>query len=342
METVDITDKIQSQLTTSAPVPVHHSNRMYPVAVIGMAFALAMLMWAVNFQPVSADTNKLVALYLPDQGSTFLNPNAPVWDDNATLPGGAKVEAAIVPLSAQFFVKEYGGSVSQIRAKAAHDGKNVAIWLQWKDDSLNTGETVQGTQQTFSDAAAIEFPLDPEQHVGRQAFRCMGQIDALVNIWQWKAERDADITRAQGFEPVLTSGGLKAAKNWVGPNPAYLIDPAKYDPDSKAVYDPVNKTWTLIFMRQEKLSDRKNAVDLVGTKAGDEYGTQVAFAVWDGGQGERLSKKAVSAWVDLTLQQGDKSPQLVSDLINLGLWALVLIGGIFAAWRFLPQANHEK
>jgi DMSO reductase family type II enzyme heme b subunit len=312
-----------------------------PVLVILGAFALATLMWAVNFQPVSSESSKLLAPYLPTLGDTFLDPKSPVWAEGAQLPDGKKVETAVVTLSAQYFIKEYGGSITQLKAKAAHDGKNFAIWVQWQDNSFDIGRG-PANSEIFSDAAAVEFPLDPSQHAGRQAFRCMGQIDALVNIWQWKAERDAEITRSQGFEPILTSGGSKAAKNWVGPNAAYLVDPAKFDPDSRAFYDQATKTWTVIFKREVKLSDKKAAVDLVAPKAGDEYGTQVAFAVWDGGNGERLSKKTVSSWVDLTLQEGDKSPQMISDIINLSLWGLLLVGGIIIAWRFLPSFNREQ
>ncbi len=300
------------------------------------AFGMALLMWAFNFQPVSSESTKLSAPYLPTLGNTFLNLDSPVWNDSSNL-GGNKVEAAVVPLSGQFFIKEYGGSINQVRAKAAHDGQKFAVWVQWQDSNKNVTGDSADQSKSFSDAVAVEFPLNLQP--GHSAFRCMGQQGAEVNIWQWKAERDADQTRPLGFEPIRSNGAAKAAKNWVGPNAAYLIDPGRFDPDSKSYYDPTTKTWTVIFERQIKSDDLKSAAQLAGVRAGDEFGTQIAFAVWDGGNGEKLSKKAVSSWVDLTLARGDTGPQLVSDLTNLGIWAALLLGSIAVAWRFLPAGN---
>jgi|GEM_PF-1064847 len=331
-----------SDVSVAQPEPVTGRKRLKTlirpqVLVLAGAFGMALLMWVFNFQPVSSESTKLTAPYLPTMGGTFLDLNSPVWNDSAPLPGGNKVDAAIVPLSGQYFIKEYGGSITQVRAKAVHDGQKFAVWVQWQDNSKNVTGDSADQSKTFSDAVAVEFPLNLQP--GHSAFRCMGQQGAEVNIWQWKAERDADQTRPLGYDPIRSNGASKAAKNWVGPNAAYLIDPSSYDPDSKSYYDPTSKTWTVIFERQIKSENLKTAAQLAGVKAGDEFGTQVAFAVWDGGNGEKLSKKAVSSWVDLTLARGDTAPQLVSDLTNLGIWAALLIGSIVVAWRFLPAGN---
>jgi DMSO reductase family type II enzyme heme b subunit len=308
-----------------------------------------MLMWVVNFQPVSSESTKLSALYTP--GIPLMDFNSPAWDENKTWAQkqDQKVATTVVPLSGQFYIKPYGGTVLEIKARAAHDGKDIAFWMQWKDESLNATGTTTDQLNTFSDGAAIEFPLDPLP--GRQPFRCMGQLDALVNIWHWKAERDEAITRALGFEPVRTVGN-KAAKNYVGPNAAYLIDPSRDDPDSLAKYDPQTKTWTLIFKRSMETSDRKTATIFrnleagIGTPAGSlgaqSYATQTAFAVWDGGNGEKLSKKAVSTWVDLTVDQGDPGPQQTGNLINMIGIGVVSLVAIFLSWRLLPGDKRRK
>jgi DMSO reductase family type II enzyme heme b subunit len=319
-----------------------------PLVLIAGAFMLAMLMWAFNFQPVSSESTKLTAMFAP--GTNLMDFNSPVWQDNATSSKTKeKIATTVVPLSGQFYIKPYGGNTLEVKARAAHDGKDVAFWLQWKDETLNaTGNTVD-LKDTFSDGAALEFPLDPLP--GRQPFRCMGQPDALVNIWHWKAERDAEIARQLNTTPIKTASG-KAAKNYVGPNAAYLIDPSRDDPDSAAKYDPQTKTWTLIFKRALETSDRKTAVIFRNLEAGigtpgsslgaSAFATQIAFAIWDGGAGEKLSKKAVSTWVDLTVEEGDPGPQQLGNLINM-----IAIGGItiiacFLAWKLLPGDRRRK
>lgn len=321
-----------------------------PLVMIGGAFLLALLMWATNFQPVSSEATKLTAVYAP--GENIFDLDSKVWDENRTWAknDNKPIATTVVPLSGQFYIKPYGGSILEVKARAAHDGTDIAVWLQWKDESLNAAGNTVDLLKTFSDAAAIEFPLDPVP--GRQPFRCMGQTDALVNIWQWKAERDGDITRELGTEPVRASAGSKAAKNYIGPNAAYLIDPAQDDPDTKARYDANTKTWTLLFKRNLEASDRKVATFFKNLQAGvgtpgsslgaTAFATQIAFAIWDGGNGERLSKKAVSTWVDLAVQEGNTAPQAIGNYVNMIGIGLVSIVAIILTWRLLPGNRRVK
>jgi DMSO reductase family type II enzyme heme b subunit len=318
-----------------------------PLVMLGIALGLAIAMWALNFQPVSSDTTKLVAVYVKD--ANLLDPNSPAWNPDRTDTISNEVDASgkptqktsttVVPLSAQYLLAPQGGSVLNLQARAAWNGTEMAVRVSWHDPTKNVTGDSADQLKTFSDAVAIEFPLE-ELIPGRTPFRCMGQSEGerRVNIWQWKAERDADLTP----NPIRNAPGDKAVKNYIGPGPGYLIDPAKDDPDSKAFYDPQTQTWNVIFKRSLLTGDKANSTQFTQSTAGNVKASQIAFAVWDGGNGERLSKKAVSTWVDLGFEAGDTDAQNISNFTNLGivlaLSAIVLIG----AWRLLPNTKRPN
>ncbi len=312
-----------------------------PVMLLGAAMALAIFMWMADFQPVSSDSTKLTAAYEPGvSDAEFLNLKSPVWSEahpndisKETDASGNlthKLSTTVVPLSAQYLAPQQGGSILQVQARAAFNDKSMAILLQWQDNTMNTGSLV--TQNTYSDAAAVEFPL--QVIPGHQPFRCMGQSDAEVNIWQWKAERQ----RGLGHDDttlVSTASG-SAVKNYVGPGLGYLKDTSVIDPDSAASYDSNTHTWSVIYRRPLAVGDVKSATQFLPGQA-----TTIAFAVWDGGAGERLSKKAVSTWVDFILQPGEQNTQNMINIISLVGVAVLLFAAVAIAWRVLPNPTRK-
>lgn len=331
--------EVSSQPTSAEPVTskAGFARRLLksPLALLLPAFLLAMGMWAVDFQPVSSDSTKLVVAYEPNvSDKDLLNPNADVWkadrpnsiskevDENGKQTG--KVATTIIPLSGQYIIPQEGGSILEVRARAAFNNNTMAVLVQWQDNTKNFTNPVGKNE--YSDSVAIEFPLTYVP--GHQPWRCMGQSDAEVNIWQWKAERAPEIAREAQI--VVGSGG-KAAKNYIGPGVGYLKDGANADPDSYATYDEATKTWSVIFARSLTTSDAKSATQF---KPG--VATNIAFAVWDGGNGERLSKKAVSTWVDFVFQPGESTTQSIINLMVVGGTVLMLIVGVVLAWRMLP------
>jgi complex iron-sulfur molybdoenzyme family reductase subunit gamma len=315
--------------------------------MLGVALGLATLMWAFNFQPVSSDTTKLVAVY--DPTANLLDPNSPVWNPDRTDPKSNEVNAdgkpsgktstTIVPLSSQYILAPQGGSALNLQARAAWNGSEMAIRVTWQDTSKNVTGDSADQSKTFSDAVAVEFPLE-ELVPGRTPFRCMGQSEAerRVNIWQWKAERDPEETST----PIRSNPTDKAVKNYVGPGAGYLIDPAQDDPDSKSFYNAQDKTWTVIFKRSLLTGNAGNSSQFTQSTAGNVKASQIAFAVWDGGNGERLSKKAVSTWVDLGFQAGDTDAQNISNFTNIGIVAVLTIIVMVGAWRLLPNTRRPS
>ncbi|HEX2915183.1 MAG TPA: ethylbenzene dehydrogenase-related protein [Chloroflexia bacterium] len=319
---------------TVRPLPRWQRLLRSPLPVLVAAFALALGMWMVDFQPVSSDSTKLNAAYEPTvSDSELLNLKSPVWsedrknslsketDANGNPTG--KLSTTVVPLSAQYIAPEQGGSILQLRARAAFNDKTMAVLVQWQDNTKNVFSEVG--KNIYTDSVAVEFPLILLP--GHQPFRCMGQPDSQVNIWQWKAERDPGVA---GDSRIVTGSG-KAVKNYVGPGIGFLQDTANLDPDSSASYDEATHTWSVIFSRPLSLGDNKTAAQF---NPGDA--TTIAFAVWDGGNGERLSKKAVSTWVDFVLQPGNTTTQTIINFATIGGIGLVGLIAIVIAWRVLP------
>ncbi len=311
-----------------------------PVVLLGLTFGLALLMWSVDFQPVSSDTTKLTAAYEPTVADgDLLNLKSPIWSESrenklskevgSDSKPTNRISTTVIPLSGQYILPQQGGSVLQVRARAAFNDKTMAVLVQWTDQSKNTGTVVNQSQ--YSDAIALEFPLVLVP--GHQPFRCMGQSDAQVNIWQWKAEREAAVA---GEGRIYTNAGGKAVKNYVGPAAGYLKDTAVYDPDSTAAYDEATKTWSVIFSRPLKSGDEKSSTQFTPGQA-----TLIAFAVWDGGAGERLSKKAVSTWVDFIMQPGETNTQNLINIATMAGVGLLMLIAVVVAWRILPNPKRN-
>ena len=334
--------EVEISSVQSPPAQVSPVQRLVrsPLIWLGLAVALAVGMWMVDFQPVSSDSTKVTAAYEPGVGDEeFLNLKSPVWSEDrrndvskeTDLSGNQthKLSTTVIPLSAQYIAAPQGGSILQVKARAAFNDKTLAVLVQWQDNTRNVGSQI--AQSTYSDAAAIEFPL--QVIPGHQPFRCMGQSDAEVNIWQWKAERQPEVA---GDARILTEAGGKAVKNYIGPGLGYLKDSSAVNPDSNASYDEATHTWSVVYRRSLIAGDNKSATQFTPGQA-----TTIAFAVWDGGAGERLSKKAVSTWVDFILQPGEQTTQSLINILTLIGVGVLMVVAVVVAWRILPNPNRK-
>ncbi|MDZ7362024.1 MAG: ethylbenzene dehydrogenase-related protein [candidate division KSB1 bacterium] len=93
-----------------------------------------------------------------------------------------------------------------LTVQAVHDGKELALRLMWYDD---TNDKTAMRVQDFRDAAAVSFTLDPDP-----PFFGMGEKGRFVNIWMWKAERQADMEAAfQDLDKVYPNIGIDSYPN---------------------------------------------------------------------------------------------------------------------------------
>jgi len=221
----------------------------------------------------------------------------------------------------------------ELTVRAVHDGREMALLLVWSDD---TDDHTAIRAQDFRDAAAVQFALNPDP-----PFFAMGQPGSGVNIWMWKAEREADLEVAfQDLEAVYPNIGIDSYPN-------LLFAPVE-QPQRHALTLQSDPTFVTGWGAGNIVSDpelRTAAEDLAaegfGTlqarprpdqlvEARGLYGTgsyrvmfrrplqgsgpdaaqlrpggtlPVAFAVWNGSAGDRDGKKSVTIWQDFVLER---------------------------------------
>lgn len=263
-----------------------------------------------------------------------------------------RLPAVDLPLSAQQTVPPMGGSRLTLTARAVHDGERLYVLVEWPDASP---ERSVAAVQDFTDAAAVQFPAPAGTRI--PAF-CMGDPEATVNIWQWKAAWQADLEggmagtkdrypnavadlypfheeeifypgRAAG-NPFSLTDRTTAVDNLVAAGFGTLTPDEGAEVQGWGAW--LAGRWRVVFERALSIG-REGNVDLAVRGA-----TDVAFAVWDGAAGERDGQKSVANFVRLEVSgeamPGGPSPWptvlLVGFLVLMGLIAAVAIPLIVA------------
>jgi hypothetical protein len=221
----------------------------------------------------------------------------------------------------------------ELTVRALHDGKELAILLSWADGSHDATAI---RPQDFRDAAAVAFSLAPEP-----PFFAMGHPGSAVNIWMWKAERQADLEPVfQDIEKVYPNLGIDSYPNLLR---SPLEQPARHaltlqsDPTfvtawgaGNIVADPTRKSAaedlraegfgtlrarpprdqavqalgvheTGAYHVQLRRALRGGAADAVSLAPGTR--TAVSFAIWNGSAGDRDGKKSVTIWQELLVER---------------------------------------
>lgn len=215
-------------------------------------------------------------------------------------------------------------TVKAVQVQIAHDGARLALRLVWPDTTPN-GNVDTGR---FSDGVAFQLPLRPDSPP------TMGAHGAPVHIHHWKAvwQKDIDV----GYQDVqdlhpnfwsdlywFTSGGHPQ------PVPAAFTDPTSlqwlvatragnpmailqrttpceelaaagwgtltHQPTSQTTARGVwaNGKWAVVMTRPLATDDASDAKVVPG------QANKLAFAVWDGGQGQVGGRKHWTAWFDV-------------------------------------------
>ena len=207
---------------------------------------------------------------------------------------------------------------------------------------------------------AIQFPVSE----GAPPFYCMGVVGGGVNILQWRSDFQHDIVEAYPdikdiyprvisniypmaevttFQTARAVGNIAAQAERLAPVEdlvatgfGTLERQGHYDADGWAVWQ--DGSWSAVIARPMTTRDAEDAQ----FKAGQTL--SIAFAVWDGDNGERDGRKAASSWVTMAIDApvGDGAapaaegaelpfnPWLVGVLIA-ALWLLSLTGLFFLA-----------
>ncbi|MCC7337808.1 MAG: c-type cytochrome [Pirellulaceae bacterium] len=250
----------------------------------------------------------------------------PVLPDSNLWTASAPVRPRVVPLWWR------NGVNPELSIQALHDGTTLAVRLTWRDNSEN-----QQALRTsdFEDAIAMQL-FDGEN----EPFLGMGNHQSPVDIWYWDANRQ---TLGKGYQepypnevvdrypltegpvvsldidrpgarlanqsevslPALASGN--PIETQVGDSGASSL--AAAGPGSATFRFPQSRLvvaqgvwrkgeWSVVMTRPLLTKSDDDGVSL---KPGARV--SAAFALWDGAHQDRASKKSITIWQDLKLEQ---------------------------------------
>lgn len=186
-----------------------------------------------------------------------------------------EVEGTEVPMASAPSGLPNAGSVATdaVDVQAARTDSELYVRMEWNDVTENTSVD---EIQSFADGVAMQVPVDPESAPDI----ALGSQDAKVNVWYWSAD--------EGTEELLAGGQ------------GTITEMSESTVETEAVHE--DGTWTVVMHRSLAVDDENRAPLDTGTDV------DVAFAVWDGANGERSGHHAVSEWFTYPFGPGDTGP----------------------------------
>ncbi len=315
-------------------------NRL-TVAVLAAAVVLAVALTAADRHLAASQTVTLVA-GRSEEAIPLDDPSAGVWKRSVPIE---------VPLSAQRSVPPMGGGARTVTARALHDGARLYIRVEWSDD---TRDMATDRATDFSDAAAIEYPVTPGEQV--PSF-CMGDPDAPVNIWHWKASWQAAVEgggpdaypnmqvdlypfeNEEAFYPPQAAGNVSARIDRTSSVDNLLAGSfgtltAAPDQMVQGTGEWRDGKWRVVLARDLQVTGEY-------TQFSEGERTNIAFAVWDGAKQERDGMKSVSSFVtlDVSPETAQARPDVGFSRHEIGLFvvaglALLTAGLALGGWLY--------
>ena len=241
----------------------------------------------------------------------------PFMDRDIDLSNGISLDAwepihpGEIEMEYQVMVLPWGKSlINPVTVKAFHNGRDIYFYMSWKDDTKNR---ITGINR-FSDAAAIMFPIGNNV---QNSTIMMGFMANGSNIWQWKASQDSEYwlkeapkTEAYAdfyypFEEnetfvVSKNAPISAVNDLMVIRVGTLTPKPSQNVQGRGLW--YNGTWQVVFKRSLNIADPEQDADFNTL-------TRVAFAVWNGANGDRGGRKSISHdWtsVDIMPAEGAK------------------------------------
>lgn len=263
----------------------------YILLLFGLAAFLA--------YPVIAQGQRIIARYTAQD--IPLDPASDIWNS---------ADAATIPLTTQIITLPFGGgAIPSVSVKALQNGKVIGFLIEWNDATKDDAVLVK----KFRDAVAVQFPVGKE--VSRLPSAFMGDGGNPVNIWQWRADWEADLGgenyadkaypayadyyNAQADAEFKDIGERAFAGSSVDDLTAKgfgtLTRQEQQNVKGKGVY--YQGKWRVVFLRDMQTTDVNDAQFSVGEAKA------INFAAWEGSKGEVGSKKSVSlVWHELLIE----------------------------------------
>lgn len=198
------------------------------------------------------------------------------------------------------------GLVEAVNVQAFHDGSDIYFRLTWQDDHADASVAVDA----FPDGCALATPVDADAPVRS----IMMGFSSLVNIWHWRADKDAqfwqtkepepgpDVDFRYPFEqqeifPVSIPKLESAVSDLLAQRAGSLTPKEAQIVQGRGVWR--DGAWHVLLSRS--LTTQDPAQDCQFTWGG----CSASFAVWDGDQQHRGSRKSMSEWVTLQIERPD-------------------------------------
>ena len=323
------------------------SSKRLTVIIMAFVFVGAAALTLFDLRLASSQTVTLVAKR-SENAIPLDDPSADVWDKGAPIQ---------VPLSGQNTVPPRGGGEGTVTARALHYDGKLYIRMEWSDATEDDSTSMQNE---FTDAAAVQFPVEHGESV--PAF-CMGNPDAPVNIWKWKAAwqtgTDASVLDVQEaypniavdfypfedepeFYPAAASGNIvvradrtSAADNLLAGSFGTLTAAEDQMVAGMGAWD--DGKWRVVFSR-----DLQVGAEYAQFAEGDS--TNVAFAVWNGANAERDGMKSVSQFPTLEVSPeiatggGGLSGGTIGLFVVVGL---VVVAGLATVGSYLLYTRRQ-
>ncbi|MEE9298764.1 MAG: ethylbenzene dehydrogenase-related protein [Acidimicrobiia bacterium] len=276
--------------------------------------------------------------------------SAPVLEDDPWSAVWDGANSRQVSLSAQELVPPFGGgAVGSLTVRALHADFRLFLLLEWADDEVD--DAVNGST-LFADAAAVQFPSVE----GSNPPYTMGSTDLPVSIWQWKAvwQKDIDDGFASSpypntavdtypgadeaiFNPAQNVGNPLASSDHPSPVESLVAEgfgtltPASAQ-DVAGVGHWRDGKWRALFAR-----DFETTAD--GPSFAVDQTTLVAFAVWDGAEGDRNGQKSIAQFIELDItDEAAASLPVPRPGVDGGFWGTALLVAVALAVLLLLAA----
>lgn len=182
--------------------------------------------------------------------------------------------------------RHFKPSLDSVSAKALYNDSEMAVLIEWDDRTRSLPGDAKAIEiadgVVFEDAVAVEWPVAAPRE-GERPYFGHGDSSWPVNIWYWKSEGSA---QAPQTVRLLNAKGIKEVEE---------RDPNSSGLKAAGVYD--KGTWRVMMRRPLKTNDPAKDIQFEENRF-----MPVAFAAWDGSNGEKGPKHELTTWVWFIMQ----------------------------------------
>lgn len=247
-------------------------------------------------------------------GDLPIDPTSSIWSKRSAFNVTMLVQNIATPQASSLEVPE-------LKVRALHNGTQIAFHLEWSDDS---NDDLSGLAR-FHDAVAVQMAADLAKEATTSV--AMGVVGNPVHIMQWKASWQSDVDTGQKTSKDIFPNiyndvrpeqlmSVEQAKNWY---PGWAVGNPMSQRDKKSPVEELvavgfgtlttheeqeavgrgvhdGRRWRVVIARPMKGKGTNKAEVAPGQTR------QVAFAVWNGGQGQRGARKQYALWVPMDVE----------------------------------------